>query len=181
MKPAQIVNKIFAQLDQLSSRERKLVAMGATVVALLMVWFGLIEPALLTLKQAPANQAALLEKAALVMRAGQELDTLRGTRSRLADKLEERDIAIDLQQLLVKQGIADQASVVRTGAGEFQVQLHQVPALGFLAWLSQVESVLNLTVHKADVEKIEAGVLGGSLTLQVGGSLNNVGNVSSMP
>lgn len=166
MKANSLVNKVQNQLDQLNSRERKLVTHGGALAAVLIAWFVLIEPALLTVQQAPANQAALVDKAGQVMRAAQDLEALRGARSRVV--VPESDLQARLQQLLEEQGIAEQANLVRTEEGDIRVEFNNVSASGFLAWVARAEAISSLTLNMAEVEKVEAGVVKGYVTLLPG-------------
>ncbi|MCE2744557.1 MAG: type II secretion system protein M [Burkholderiales bacterium] len=163
MKANHLLNQANAWLDQLNSRERKLVTYGGTLAAVLVTWFVLIEPAMLTIQQGPANQAALVDKAGQVMRAAQDLDALRGARSRVV--VPESDLQARLQQLLDEQGIAEQASLLRTEEGDIRVEFNNVPASGFLAWLARAEAISSVVLNLAELEKVEAGVLKGYVTL----------------
>lgn len=163
MKPNHLLNKAQAQLDQLNTRERKLVIYGGALAAVLIGWFVLIEPALLTVQQAPANQAALVDKAGQVMRAAQDLEALRGARSRVV--VPESDLQARLQQLLEEQGIAEQAALIRTEEGDIRVEFNRVSASGFLAWMARAEAISSINLNLAEVEKVEAGVLKGYVTL----------------
>ncbi|WP_334119035.1 type II secretion system protein GspM [Limnobacter sp.] len=166
MKAASLVNKLQNRLDQLNTRERKLVTHGGSLAAVLIAWFVLIEPALLTVQQAPANQAALVDKAGQVMRAAQDLEALRGARSRVV--VPESDLQARLQQLLDEQGITEQANLVRTEEGDIRVEFNNVSASGFLAWVARAEAISSLTLNMAEVEKVEAGVVKGYATLLPG-------------
>lgn len=163
MKYTEFLTKAQNQLDQLNTRERKLVTWGGTVAMVLIGWFVLIEPAMVTIQQAPANQAALVDKAGQVMRAALDLEALRGARSRVV--VPESDLQARLQQLLDEQGIAEQAGLIRTEEGDIRVEFKQVPATGFLSWMSRVEAISSLQLNLAEVEKVEAGVLSGYVTL----------------
>lgn len=173
MKPAQLLNRAQAQLDQLNTRERKLVTYGGALAAVLITWFVLIEPAMVTVQQAPANQAALVDKAGQVMRAAQDLEALRGARSRVV--VPESDLQARLQDLLDEQGIAEQGTLVRTEEGDIRIDFANVSASGFLAWLARAESISSLTLNLAEVEKVEAGVLNGYVTLLPDNSGGNAG------
>lgn len=166
MKQNSLVNKVQAQLDQLNTRERKLVTYGGALAAVLITWFVLIEPALVTVQQAPATQTALVDKAAQVMRAAQDLEALRGARSRVV--VPESDLQARLQQLLEEQGIAEQGVLMRTEEGDIRVEFTDVSASGFLAWLARAESISSLTLNMAEVEKKDAGILNGYVTLLPG-------------
>lgn len=163
MKLNSLLNKASAQLDQLNSRERKLVTYGGALALLLITWFVLIEPAMLTIQQGPANQAALVDKAGQVMRAAQDLEALRGARSRVV--VPESDLQARLQQLLEEHGIAEQSSLLRTEEGDLRVEFNNVPAIGFLAWLARAEAISSVRLNMAELEKQEAGVLKGYVTL----------------
>lgn len=166
MKQNSLMNKIQAQLDQLNTRERKLVTYGGALAAVLITWFVLIEPALVTVQQAPATQTALVDKAAQVMRAAQDLEALRGARSRVV--VPESDLQARLQQLLEEQGIAEQGVLMRTEEGDIRVEFTDVSASGFLAWLARAESISSLSLNMAEVEKKDAGILNGYVTLLPG-------------
>ena len=163
MKASLMLNQIQAQLDQLNTRERKLVTYGGALAAALVTWFVLIEPAWVTVQQAPATQAALADKAGQVMRAAQDLEALRGARSRVV--VPESDLQARLQQLLEEQGINEQAMLTRTEEGDIRVEFTKVSASGFLAWLVRAESISSLTLNLSEVEKAEAGLLNGYVTL----------------
>lgn len=166
MKATLMLNKIQNQLDQLNTRERKLVTYGGALAAALVTWFVLIEPAWVTVQQAPATQLALVDKAAQVMRAAQDLEALRGARSRVV--VPESDLQARLQQLLNEQGINEQAVLARTEEGDFRVEFTNVSASGFLAWVARAESISSLTLNLAEIEKTEAGLLSGYVTLLPG-------------
>lgn len=163
MKATLMLNKMQNQLDQLNARERKLVTYGGALAAVLVTWFVLIEPAWLTVQQAPAAQAALVDKAGQVMRAAQDLEALRGARSRVV--VPESDLQARLQQLIEEQGINEQAALTRTEEGDIRVEFSNVSASGFLAWVARAESISSLTLNLAEVEKAEAGLLNGYVTL----------------
>ena len=163
MKATLILNRIQTQLDQLNTRERKLVTYGGALAAALVTWFVLIEPAWVTVQQAPATQVALVDKAAQVMRAAQDLEALRGARSRVV--VPDSDLQARLQQLLDEQGINEQALLTRTEEGDIRVEFTKVSASGFLAWLARAESISSLNLNLAEIEKAEAGVLNGYVTL----------------
>lgn len=163
MKATLILNRIQTQLDQLNTRERKLVTYGGALAAALVTWFVLIEPAWVTVQQAPATQVALVDKAAQVMRAAQDLEALRGARSRVV--VPDSDLQARLQQLLDEQGINEQALLTRTEEGDIRVEFTKVSASGFLAWVARAESISSLNLTLAEIEKAEAGVLNGYVTL----------------
>ncbi len=97
------------------------------------------------------------------MRAAQDLEALRGARSRVV--VPESDLQARLQQLLEEQGIAEQATLVRTEEGDIRVEFDNVPASGFLAWMARAEAISSITLNQAEVEKVQAGVLKGYVTL----------------
>lgn len=163
MNIQQAIAKAQTQLDQLNPRERKLVGWGGLFAALAITWFVLIEPAWLTIQNAPANQQALAEKAAQVMRAADELEALRGARSRV--QVREEDLEGRLAQLLVETGVQQQTTLRRTEEGEFRLDFTEAPAVGFLAWMAKVDGISSLTVHRMEMEKVAAGSLTGYVAL----------------
>lgn len=162
MKPAQLRQQLNNRLDQLNARERALVTYGGALAAVLITWFVLIEPAWQTVQQAPSNQAALVDKAGQVMRAAQDLEALRGARSRVV--VPDTDLQKRLEELLVEQGIAEQSSLIRTEEGDIRVEFSQVSASGFLAWLVRAEAISSLKANIGEIEKGQAGELSGYLS-----------------
>jgi len=100
------------------------------------------------------------------MRAAQDLEALCGARSRVV--VPESDLQARLQQLLEEQGIAEQGVLMRTEEGDIRIEFTDVSASGFLAWLARAESISSLTLNMAEIEKKEAGVLNGYITLLPG-------------
>ena len=162
MKPAQLKQRLNSRLDQLNARERALVTYGGALAAVLIPWFVLIEPAWQTVQQAPSNQAALVDKAGQVMRAAQDLEALRGARSRVA--VPDTDLQKRLEELLVEQGIAERSTLIRTEEGDIRVEFAQVSASGFLAWLVRAEAISSLKANVGEIEKGQAGELSGYLS-----------------
>ena len=97
------------------------------------------------------------------MRAAQDLEALRGARSRVV--VPESDLQARLQQLLEEQGISEQATLVRTEEGDIRVEFNNVSASGFLAWMARAEAISSIHLNLAEIEKVEAGVLKGYVTL----------------
>ena len=46
-----------------------------------------------------------------------------------------------------------------------RVEFDNVPASGFLAWMARAEAISSITLNQAEVEKVQAGVLKGYVTL----------------
>jgi len=162
MKPALIKQKLNSQLDQLNARERMLVTYGGALAGVLITWFVFIEPAWQTVQQAPGAQAALVDKAGQVMRAAQDLEALRGARSRVV--VPDTDLQQRLEALLIEQGIAERSTLIRTEEGDIRVEFAQVSASGFLAWLVRAEAISSLKANVGEIEKGQAGELSGYLS-----------------
>jgi type II secretory pathway component PulM len=158
-----VISSLLARFDQLNTRERKLVTYGGILATLLITWFVLIEPAMMIVQQAPAKQSALIDHVAKVMRAAEDLDVLRGSRSRFL--VAEGNLQTRLQQLLEEQGIAEQAKLFRTEEGDIRVEFTGVSASGFLAWLAVTESIPSVSLNQAEMSKVDVGILSGSVTL----------------
>ena len=156
---------VYAQLDQLNPRERKLVGYCAAVVLLTITGLVLIEPAWRTLEHGPANQSALVSKAAQVMRAADELEALRSVRSRV--QVKESDIQARLTQLLTETGIEQHAKLQRTEDGVLHVHFDSVSASAFLAWLAKTQAIASLRILRMEMEKISAVLLKGQVALQI--------------
>lgn len=154
-------NQLQGRLDELNSRERKLVNYGGGLSVLVVVWFVLIDPAVTTLTGSDQRIQALVQKAGAVERAAQNLETLRGARSRVQVQSSELDTR--LKRILTDEGITQGAAVERTEEGMIRVSLQQVPAGAFLKWLGQAETLSGLKTSELKLQKIDAGVVSGEL------------------
>ncbi|HEY1057169.1 MAG TPA: type II secretion system protein GspM [Limnobacter sp.] len=159
MNLQQHIQQLQARLDQLNPRERLLVTWGGALTALVLLWSLGLDPAIQTLKNAPAEQQALQDKAAQVMRAATELEALRGARSRVV--VRDSELEPRLAQLLVDQALQQQSTLRRTEEGELRIEFTEAPAAGVLAWLNKAESISSLTLLETDLKKVAAATLTG--------------------
>jgi general secretion pathway protein M len=165
MNAKPLLSTLHAQLDQLSPRERRGVLSAALVLVLALVWGVFVEPAWQTIQQGPANQEALLDKANQVLRAANELDTMRKVQSRVHVKV--ADAPPRLSQLLQDKGIAEQAKIEQTDEQHIRVKFEHVNAAGFLAWLASAESISTIAVQQMQMKKHEASVLDGEVMFTI--------------
>lgn len=156
-----LLQQLQGKLDELNPRERKLVNYGGGLSALIVVWFVLVDPAVTTLTGADQRIEALVQKAGAVERAAQNLEALRGARSRVQVQSSELDTR--LKRILSDEGITEGATVDRTEEGIIRVSLQQVPAGAFLKWLAQAETLSGLKASELKLQKTDAGVVSGEL------------------
>ena len=162
-KNRQWLGRMQSQLNQLNDRERKLIIYAGLFAGLLFLWLVLIEPALLTVRHAPANQAALIEKAAQVERAASEIEALRGTKAQL--QVLPEDLKTRLSQMLQSEGIAEQSTLSTTPENGFRVDFQNVAVSGLLSWVAQAQTIAGVWINQAGIEKTDAGVAKGFVTL----------------
>lgn len=165
--------QLQGKLDELNPRERKLVSYGGGLSALVIVWFVLVDPAVATLTGSEQRIQALVQKAGAVERAAQNLEALRGARSRVQVQSSELDTR--LKRILTDEGITDGATVDRTEEGMIRVNLQQVPAGALLKWLAQAETLSGLKTSELKLQKTDAGVVSGEVVFGTQASGLNAG------
>jgi general secretion pathway protein M len=165
--------QLQGKLDELNPRERKLVSYGGALSALVIVWFVLVDPAVATLTGSEQRIQALVQKAGAVERAAQNLEALRGARSRVQVQSSELDTR--LKRILTDEGITDGATVDRTEEGMIRVNLQQVPAGALLKWLAQAETLSGLKTSELKLQKTDAGVVSGEVVFGTQASGLNAG------
>ena len=124
-------NRLGAAWARLDARERRLVAIAATVVGLALLWWVGLAPALRTLREAPAQRAALQVQAQKMQQLKAEADALKSV-PRLAQDEALRALETAMKQRLGDTGqlsvMGDRANVVLKGAS----------AAALADWLSDV-------------------------------------------
>ncbi|MDO5625987.1 MAG: type II secretion system protein GspM [Pseudomonadota bacterium] len=121
--------RLAATWAGMAARERRLVAIAATVVGLALLWWLGLAPALHTLRQAPAQRAALQAEGQQMQRLKAEADALKAM-PRMAQNEALRALETAARERL---GTGGQLSVVGDRAN---VQLKDVPAQALADWLS---------------------------------------------
>lgn len=123
--------RLGAAWARLDARERRLVAIAATVVGLALLWWVGLAPALRTLREAPAQRAALQVQAQKMQQLKAEADALKSV-PRLAQEEALRALETAMKQRLGDTGqlsvMGDRANVVLKGAS----------ATALADWLSDV-------------------------------------------
>ena len=123
--------RLGAAWARLDARERRLVAIAATVVGLALLWWVGLAPALRTLREAPAQRAALQVQAQKMQQLKAEADALKSV-PRLAQDEALRALETAMKQRLGDTGqlsvMGDRANVVLKGAS----------ATALADWLSDV-------------------------------------------
>lgn len=156
------------KLDQLNERERRLVTWGSVFAGVCILWFVLLDPAIAVLTSANQKQAELVNKVAQVKRAAMELNALQGTRSKVVVK--EEEALPRLTSLLGEEGLSTTTAVSRSESGAIEVSLSKAPVASVLKWLVQAESLSNLTLEDAQLNKEEAGLVSGSIVFNLNAS-----------
>lgn len=160
-----LLTQLSEKADQLNPRERRLVTLAGLTLLLALTWTVLLQPAIETLKGAQAKQTAQLQQAARVQRAAQELDSLRGTQSRVV--LQKDDTLPRLSKLVASSGIGNSGRLEQLEDGSIELVLSEAPAGSVLMWLAQSEALTNLRLLEMELQKPDAGLLNGRILMTV--------------
>ena len=142
------VHRLRAVWARLAPRERRLVALASTVVALALLWLLALSPALRTLRQAEAQRAELATEAQRMQQLQGEAAALKAL-PRLG-----RDEAVRALEAAVKQrlGTSAQLSVVGDRAN---VVLKQAAADALAQWLADARA--NARANPVEARLTRAG------------------------
>ena len=126
------VKQLQARWDALDARERRLVAVGAALVSLALVWWIVLAPALKTLREAPAEHAKLDAQL-------QQMTTLQAQAKALQSQPRaNRDEAMKALEGSVQAELGPAAQMQPQGGGEgVNVTIRAVPAEALAKWLAQ--------------------------------------------
>ena len=143
-----------ARWQQLSPRERRLTCVAAVLLAVAVVWWVGLRPAIHTLRQArtqwPVLQAQAAELDALVLESralGRErrgVMTLEETVAALQDSL--RDAGVQAH------GRLGPPSAAQTGARQ-TLTVDRMPVAALLAWLARVPDIARVRVLRLDLAR----------------------------
>ena len=124
-------SRVATAWAQLGTRERRMVILAATVVGLALLWWVGLAPALRTLREAPAQRAALQTQAQQVLQLKTEADALKAV-PRLA-----QDEALRALETAMKQRLGDTGQLTVMG-DRANVVLKGASATALADWLSDV-------------------------------------------
>jgi general secretion pathway protein M len=123
------INRLHQQWQRLGARERRLLALAATVVALALLWWVGLAPALRTLREAGLQRVTLQAQAQQMQQLAREAEALKSM-PRIT-----RAEALRALETTVSQRLG--ASARLTVAGERAiVTLKDAPATGLAHWLT---------------------------------------------
>ena len=130
-------------------RERRLVLVAAALVAAASIWWVLLAPALRTLRQAPAEKAAVAEQLAH-MRSLQSQAAALQKQPALSSADSQGQLTALAAQLLGEHSIVWQGK-------QANVTLHNVPPQRLGQWLAQARSQARAIAQQAQLEYSSAG------------------------
>lgn len=159
--------------QRLAPRERRLVSVGGIVLALVLVWLMLFEPAWNTVQR---WRAALPELNAQAAQLDTILAEVRELQRNQGHGLEVGpELTASLEDSLERAGLADRTTLAEPGAGTWTVTLDQAPVAATLTWLQTLPFELRLRASAIDLARAEgpdgrqlAGRLSGEITLSAG-------------
>ncbi len=158
--PAALAAAIRTAWSGLSPRDRRLAALGATVVGLYLVWAIALAPALATLRRAPVALAQLESQQQQMQLLAQVAKSLRGAQpvppAQALSALTAATARLGPQARLAIQG----ERAVLT--------LQAVPAPQITAWLAEARAGARARVSEATLKQAGPGVYSGSLTVVIG-------------
>ncbi|MEB0055322.1 type II secretion system protein GspM [Variovorax sp. LG9.2] len=136
----------------LPPREQRLVIIAATVVALALLWWVALAPALRTLASAPAEHAQLDAQL-------QQMTTLQTqARALQSQPRSNRDDALRALETSVRQSLGANAQLQTAGANEgVTVQVRAAPAEGLAQWFGQARSNARAVPREAHLTRAPGG------------------------
>ncbi|MFM9424987.1 general secretion pathway protein M [Variovorax sp. GrIS 2.14] len=136
----------------LPPREQRLVIIAATVVALALLWWVALAPALRTLASAPAEHAQLDAQL-------QQMTTLQTqARALQSQPRSNRDDALRALETSVRQSLGANAQLQTAGANEgVTVQVRAAPAEGLAQWFGQARSNAHAVPREAHLTRAPGG------------------------
>ena len=157
----QALQPLQAQWQVMGARERRLVLLAGAALALLLLWSLALQPALRTLRQAPAQLAQLDAQLQQMQRLAAEARELR------AQPVVPAGQALQaLQAASERLGAAGRLSIT----GERAVlTLNGLEAAALQAWLDEVRGAARARVVEASLQRGPRGY-GGSITLSLAGA-----------
>jgi len=163
LKPDQPMATAVQALGQrwqtLSPREQSLLRWGATLLALAVVWWLALAPALRTVREAPAQQAALDAQ-------WQQLKDLQGQ----AQSLKQQPRMTQAEALRALQNTTTEllatSAQLQTVGDRSTVTLKAVPAPALATWLAQVRTQARAVPVQAHL-KLSAATWSGSVVLSL--------------
>jgi general secretion pathway protein M len=157
---AATIAALKARWAQLTPRDRSLLALAATVIALYLLWAVAVAPALVTLRRAPVQLAALQAQEQQMQLLAQVAKGLRG-----AQPVPPAQAAQALTAATTRLGAQAKVSL----QGERAVLTVQgVTAPQLLAWLAEVRAGARGRVSEATLTQSGQGAYSGSLTVVIG-------------
>lgn len=138
--------KLASAWAQLGARERRLVAFAALMIGLALLWWVGLAPALRTLREAPAQRAALQAQAQQMQQLKAQADVLKNA-PRMAHNEAQRALEAAVQQRL---GSSGQLSIVGDRAN---VVLKNAPATAVADWLSDARVNARATPVEAQLSR----------------------------
>ena len=126
------MNQLRARWAALEARERRLIAIGAGLVAVALIWWIALAPALKTLREAPAEHAKVDAQL-------QQMTTLQAQAKALQSQPRaNRDESMRALEGSVRTGLGATAQIQQQGSGEgVNVVIRAVPAEALAQWLTQ--------------------------------------------
>lgn len=149
--------------QRLAARERRLIALAGLVIALALLWWVGLAPALHTLRAAGEQRAALQARASQMQELARQAQALKDT-----PRMSQTE-ALRLLEAAVHQRLGASARV--SVAGErATVTLKDAPAASLAAWLADARVNARATPVQARLTRGEGATWSGAVTLTLPGS-----------
>ncbi len=180
MTPSGLSAQLRGRWSTLNPRERSLIAGAVLVLALALIWWIGLAPALKTLAQADARQRSLDAQFQQIQVLVAEAQALQSRpKARFGDSLRALEAS-------VKQGLGGGAQLVISGE-RATITLKNVPASALSGWLAQARVNASAVITEARLVRSPApapasGTLwNGTLVLNLPGNTGNPGSPGSRP
>ena len=156
------VSLLTARWHELSAREQKLLSTGGAFVALCLLWFVGIDPALTTISRVKNGMSQAIEQAAKAQQLSADIAQLKTIRT--GSKPVQGSIKAFVTAQLVQQRWTDKANVSEGADGLLTITLKDIPAIEGLGWIDQIEKLAEL--KSISITKTQAGLMNMTVELQ---------------
>lgn len=151
-KAAELRRAAAARWEALAPRERRLVLLAAAAVAVALLWWVLIQPALRTLREAPARIGALELQLAEMQRQAAESQALAG-----APAVSGAQALKSLQAATARLG---EAARLQTQGERATLTVTEVPGEALWSWINEVRSAARARPVEAQLTRGAKGYSG---------------------
>ena len=152
--------------QSLAPRERVMVGGGGAVLALVLVYLVVLEPAANAVSSREQRVAALESQLAWMQEAAAEVRSLRAEGAGQATGSSDRPAYLAVDEVLRGSGLPQPDRLEPAGNGGARVEFEDVPFDPLVRIVARLRSEHGLRVERARIEREEKGIVSARLTLE---------------